>query len=368
MSADDPIRNFSVTPVPKATLLQRMTGKIDRDVAMAIIRNILATTPYRQVSSVQVNDVLRKARISAQDASQHLIGVFEHAALWLCSDKELTAGDRDDLAALQRAFTLTDAQAAEALERAAGQMITRTVRELVADNQFSKEDEQHLRSVATGLGLTDDQLKGLYASAAIAAVQDAFDRATDDRRLEPAEDERLSSLAASLDVKMVFSDATLAKVDRFRRLGKVQAGELPRVTVDIILRRGETCHFMERGIDHSELRTVTKRINYSGPTGSIRIMKGLRWRYGSVAVERIAQDVLSKIDTVDVYLTNRRLLLNGARKNSSVALDKIVKFSVFSDGLTLEKSSGRDIYLTTTRAVDWELFGACLDASLNAGA
>jgi hypothetical protein len=105
-------------------------------------------------------------------------------------------------------------------------------------------------------------------------------------------------------------------------------------------------------------------VNYGGPTLSIPIYKGLRWRMGSIAVSRVTQDVLTQIDTVDFYLTNKRVFLQGGRKNTTVALKKIVHFTVYSDGLQIEKDTGKDIYLVGES--DWELAGACLEAVASA--
>jgi hypothetical protein len=74
--------------------------------------------------------------------------------------------------------------------------------------------------------------------------------------------------------------------------------------------------------------------------------------------------VLTPIDTVDVYLTNKRVFLQGVRKNTTVALKKIVHFTVYRDALQIEKDTGKDIYLIGES--DWELAGACLEAAVSA--
>lgn len=72
-------------------------------------------------------------------------------------------------------------------------------------------------------------------------------------------------------------------------------------------------------------------------------------------------DVLLEVDRVEPYLTNKRLLLRGDRKNTSVPLGKVVHFTVFTDGIQVEKGSGKDVYLLGE--ADWELFGACLEGA-----
>ena len=57
-----------------------------------------------------------------------------------------------------------------------------------------------------------------------------------------------------------------------------------------MLASGEVAHFRAQSVTHKEMRTVTKRLNYSGPVASVQLMKGVRWRIGSVAVNRVTQD------------------------------------------------------------------------------
>jgi hypothetical protein len=90
-------------------------------------------------------------------------------------------------------------------------------------------------------------------------------------------------------------------------------------------------------------------------------MKGLRWRMGSIAVQRVTQDVMTDIDRVDVDITSKKVFLNGTRKNTSIPLTKVAHFTVYTDGLQIERESGKDAYLIG--AGDWEIAGACLDAA-----
>jgi hypothetical protein len=88
-------------------------------------------------------------------------------------------------------------------------------------------------------------------------------------------------------------------------------------------------------------------------------MKGVRWRMGSVSVQRITQDVMTELDVVDLFITNKKVFLRGARKNTSLPFSKLAHFTVYSDGIQLEKHTGKDLFLVGS--ADWELAGAYLD-------
>ena len=101
----------------------------------------------------------------------------------------------------------------------------------------------------------------------------------------------LAALAKSLGVTIKHDESTAALVARFRLLGQIEHGDLPSVDVPILQR--EVCYFSGPAAHH-EIKVVTKRVNYSGPTASIRIMKGVRWRVGSISTQKVTTDVMTQ--------------------------------------------------------------------------
>jgi AraC-like DNA-binding protein len=290
-----------------------------------------------------------------------LTRLFEHAVLVGAMDRELSADDRRGLGALQRAFELTEAEAATAIESAVGQIFERAMREALADGTFTEQERAGLEATSKALGMSEAQTARLYKAAAGAAVQTAFTSAVADRRYAKDEETRVIALARSLGVTIAHDESTRALVERFRLLAEIEEGALPSIDVPVRLHRNEICHFSGAASYH-EIKTVTRRINYGGPTASVKIMKGLRWRVGSIAVQRVTTDMMTLLDAGTLYITSKRLFFDGTKKNVSISLAKVANFTVFKDGLQIEKETGRDPYFLGTS--DWELAGACLEASL----
>lgn len=357
---DQPIRNFEALPVPKPGLMSRLFGRMPREAAFVEIRNILATTPFEQVRESDIAAVLAKAKLLCRDVTKELTGIFEQAALLATVDRELSDADKRGLGALQRAFELTEAEAAAAIESAVGQIFEQAMREALADGTFTEREKADLEGTSKALGMSESQTTRLYEKAAVAAVQAAFTSAVADRRYAKDEEAHVAALAKSLGVTIKHDESTAALVARFRLMAEIEAGHLPSISVPILLQRGETCHF-SGGASHHEIKTLTKRINYSGPTASIKIVKGLRWRVGSISVHRVTTDVMTQLDTGTLYVTSKRLFFDGAKKNVSIPLGKVSNFTVFKDGLQVEKETGKDPYFLGTS--DWELAGACLDGA-----
>src|SRR5688500_1345418 len=101
--SDQPIRGFEVSPTPKAGMIGRLFGRVPRETAFIEVRNILATIPFEQVRKSDIAGALAKAKLLCRDATKELAGIFEHAALLVTVDSELSDADRRGLAALQRA-------------------------------------------------------------------------------------------------------------------------------------------------------------------------------------------------------------------------------------------------------------------------
>ena len=179
--------------------------------------------------------------------------------------------------------------------------------------------------------------------------------------LTDEEERRLMRMGENLGMTITHDAETQTKVARFRLLAEIEAGRLPTITTPLLLQRGEVCH-AELPCRLHEKRTVTNVIRYSGPTGRVRIMKGLSWRYGAISVNRVTSEELRQIDSGTLYITNKRLLFNGAAKNQNVPFKKIVQFTAYKDGLEIEKVSGRDQYFIGSG--DIELIGAILESAL----
>ena len=265
---DRPIRGFEVAPVPKAGFIGRWFGRVPREAAFVEVRNILATTPFEQVRESDIATALATAKLLCRDATKELIGIFEQAALFVVADRELSEGDRRGVAAIQRAFELTDAEAASAIESAVSQIFEQTMREALSDGKFTAQEKAGLEATSSALGMSDAQTKSLYEKSAVAAVEAAFTSAVADRRYTKDEEAHITALAKSLGVTLKHDESTATLVARFRLMGQIEDGDLPSVNVPVLLQRGEVCHFSSPAAHH-ELKTAQRRSHpRSNPSGS----------------------------------------------------------------------------------------------------
>ena len=121
--------------------------------------------------------------------------------------------------------------------------------------------------------------------------------------------------------------------------------------MNINLQRNETCYFRAETGWH-EYRRVTRRIRYGGPTVRLRIAKGVYWRMGDLGVQTGSDDVLTRVDSGSLFLTNKRLIFMGSRKNTTIRLSKILDFTPYKNGVEIQKSSGKSPFLEFEQGVD----------------
>jgi hypothetical protein len=73
---------------------------------------------------------------------------------------------------------------------------------------------------------------------------------------------------------------------------------------------------------------------------------------GQVGVQRLSEDVLTKIDSGIIYLTSKRLLFQGGRGNKTVRLGSIFDFTPYTNGVDIQKDAGKSPFLEFDNQVD----------------
>jgi len=352
---------FTVTELKRPGLLSRLVGSQPRENAFIEIRNLLATKPSKELSAADVINILSTYRVAREDAMQELLAIYQQAALFAVRDKALSPEERADLKQLRYVLDLDDDGADEVEATVLRAVYRGELKRALSDQMLSDDEKRTLSLMAENLALPEAVRLRIYKEETQAVVQEAYKQAMSDRRLTEDEDQRLVAMAKNLEVEVTHDAGAQELIQRFRALARIDAGALPQVSAPIRLQRGEVCH-TQYACSLSELRTVTKRINYSGTSGRIRIMKGLSWRYGSVAVKRITAEEMRRLDSGTLYITNKRLLFNGALKSVQTPLKKIIHFTLYNDGLQIEKDSGRDQFFAGQG--DLEMIGTILESAL----
>ena len=115
-------------------------------------------------------------------------------------------------------------------------------------------------------------------------------------------------------------------------------GEFPQRKVNVTgplapnLQKGEQIIWAFTGSKY--LEDKTRREFVGGSQGvSIRVMKGVYYRFGSFKGHTVEQTKLVHIDTGCVALSNKHIYFTGPQKSIRIPYTKIVTFQPFTDGI-----------------------------------
>ena len=355
------MNGFDVVPLQETGLLGRMVGRRPKGNALLAIRNLLAERRLGDLTAADVENVLSDYRLPRPEAHEGLTALYRAAVDYRAKDLHLTTDDKAELAQLRYVLGLDDTEARQVEVDLLGALYRNALRASLKDRTLTQEDKTRIAGIVSDFDLPEILRAAIYKEEVLAVVQAAFNEAVADKRLTDEEDAKIAAISQNLGIDITHDGKTQQSLERFRLLARIDNGQLTPLDAPVILQRGEQC-YAKFACSLHELRTVTKAVSYHGPSGRIRIMKGLSWRYGYVNVNRVTSEQLKEIDAGTLYVTNKRLLFNGAKKNASLPLKKVIHFTLFADAIQIEKDSGRDQFFKGSG--DLELIGAIVEACL----
>jgi hypothetical protein len=336
---------FSSTGLPEPRKWwHRLFGKSFPDRAAQAIQFRLAKSFPDRVSDQTVTSILHDYGVAGKEVREVLGTVLAKALTTFIADDVLSDQEAEYLERLTRSLNLGWDEVQQIMKEVTHPRFKKAISEVIADGEVSEDERAALKELAARLRLPEEAQLQLYAEQAKALFVESYRVSLADERFSPEERSRIDDTARKLGVDARLDPEMRAKVDRFAFLWQIENGQLPVISAPINLQKGEVCHFTCQ-VEWSELRTHTKRIDYAGPTGSIRIARGIRFRVGSIVPRRVTAEELTLIDQGTLYITSKRVLFNGAKKNTTIRHSALLGVQPFADGMVLEKATGRSPHL-----------------------
>ncbi len=344
---------FEPKPLQKPNFLQRLFNRKPSANALIEINNLLADAQQiREISTEQVTEIADRYNVNLRKQFRtERTQMFREQTTHILSDNKVTDQEVIDLKHLRDLLLLTQSQAQQILQEEAKAQYGEHVREALEDNRLSEEEKSKLEQVRKNLMIDEETANKLYADHAKEKLQNYIEDAASDERLAPSEEEEMHDIADSLGIELSFDENTRDALDRFRLYWQIENGEIPEIKPDINLFKGEKLYF-KTAADWIEHKQVTRRLNYGGPTARIKLAKGIYYRAGSLGVKRTKEDVWQRLDSGVIYLTERRIIFMGERGNKNIRLNRILTFNPYSNGVDIQKSSGKSPFLEFSHNVD----------------
>lgn len=181
----------------------------------------------------------------------------------------------------------------------------------------------------------------------------------DRKKLKPAMD---SLIKSKKSFESIFGALTtsLRIIPNLIKVYQISNGDIsalvPITNVPILLSKDEKCYIRIDGVNLQEERSV--RVSTGGYGGfSFRVAKGVYARTGSFGASSESHLELRLIDTGTLYVTNKRYIFDGSKKNIQGELKQVISVETYSNGVKISRGRTDEGYLWSG---DGEYVGAVI--------
>lgn len=316
------------------------------------INNLLAEKEILDISKEEIQSLSDTYKVNLQKNFQNdLLNFYKVCLESNLGNRELSEIATNKLNHLVSILNLNEIKTKEIFEEITRGLYKNVVQDSIRGGILEREDEIRLLNMEKNLMIPKDVATNIYKENAESILTSRLQKAISDQRFSPEEEEELNTLAKNLHIGLTFDSDTRSVLDKYKLFWEIDNGNIPVIVTDISLQKSELCYF-NTDIDWLEQRTVTTRVNYGGPSFRVKIVKGLYYRVGSVSAQRITEDVWKTIDSGKLYLTNKRVIFMGSKGNKTITINKILDFNVFSNGIEIQKDSGKSPFFEFNNNTD----------------
>lgn len=343
---------FKSVALIERSFFQKIFKQYPNENSIIELNNLLASKPLNDIQKEDILNIEEKYNIKLEDEFNLNLQEFYAVYLNQClKDRMLTDEELDELKHLKQILSL-DNKTVEGLHNQLGSIVyKKTFEEAVSDGQLTKEEEVFLNKLETNLKLSKVLVEKISSETRSAFMQNYISQVIKDERLSPSEEKEMQTIAENLNVTIQLDEKTRGQLQKLKTYWAIENLDLPVIQTGIVLQKTENCHFQLSNVNWYELRSVRQRSSYSSST-SFRVAKGFYLRSGSYKSKSYSIDQMTLIDNGTVYLTNKRVIFTGNKKNSNIRLDKILSLQPYSDGVEIGKETGKSPTLQVPERAD----------------
>ncbi|MBC5994020.1 hypothetical protein [Pontibacter cellulosilyticus] len=344
---------YQTVPLAKRSLLQRLLGQHPEENAVIELNNLLASKQIQKISRQEVGQIAQTYQTDFLRQFQRNMEEFYAVYLNHCLQDNILS--QDELQSLKhlRGLLQLDERTVEGLHAKIGEQVYKaSFEKAVADGRITPEEKAFLEKLEADLKLPEALAKKISEEVRGTFIQNYVASIIADERLSPSEEQELEAIAANLNVTLEVNEQTKRQLQQLKLYWALENAELPSIQPDILLQKSEKCYISIPGVKWHELRTVRHRTSYSGYSTSFRVAKGFYLRSGSYTPRSYSTDEMKLIDSGTLYLTSKRLIFAGSKKNSIIHLTKILSITPYSDGLEIGKDTGKSPLLQLPNRTD----------------
>lgn len=348
------MRIFTPKPLQEPSFFERLFKKKPLANVMIALNNLLAQNEA-DITRVGIDDIIALSDEYKTDLRHKFkewrMSLFADYVRHCVADNRLEQAEIDQLAHLREILMLAPADVDAIMANEKTRVYAQHVKGAVSDGVLDDVEKEKLEKLKAHLQIPTDVAKEIYSKSAGRILQGFIDGAVANERISPSEERQMNDIARSLGIDPKIDSKSVAMLERYKLYWQIENGQLPEIVPTINIRKQETMHF-STFVQWMEERRVVKRRNYAGPTGRIKLAKGVYYRVGSLRINNITKDEWQRIDSGQLYLTNKRLIFMGAKGNKTIQINSILAIEPYSNGVDIQKERGKSPFLELSDNVD----------------
>lgn len=355
---------YEVRPLSTISFFQKLLKQTVPENAVIELNNLLAEKDLLQITPNDIKTIEDRYRLSLN--KEFLLNLEEFYAVYLnhcLADKILSKQELAELSHLKHLLRLDDRTISKLHTKIGALHYRKSFEEALTDGRLGRDEEDFLNKLAHTLQLPRELADKISVETRKTFVEQYVSNILTDQRMSPAEEQELQAISRSLNVNITLSEQTKGQLSKLKLYWAIENLDLPVIQPDIVIQKSEVCHMKIQRVNWHELRSVRQRTSYSGYSTGFRIAKGFYLRSGSNSAQSYSIDTMKLIDTGSLYLTSKRIIFTGTRKNSNIRIDKILNFTPYTDGLEIGKETGKSPVLQMAQHAD--IFCMMLERLLN---
>lgn len=341
---------FQSKELVKSSFFKKLTGSANKKNAGIELNNLFAEKEWKDISQDEIQQIESKYKIKLNKVLiSEIETIFSKCYASLLFEDEI---NQNLVNHLKEVLNISETQHSQIHQKVAEDRLKEFITQLTENNRFEDNEEKLLDQEISKLNLSKGVAQKIYNDTVYDKVDKYLKDKIEQGFLSPSEDQELNLMCESLGVKLQLNEESQRVLKKLKIVWQIKEGEnLPQFESPVILQKKESCHF--RGFANlNEQRRVTTKINYGGPTMRVKLAKGIYYRAGSVSAQTQSTDVWKTIDSGELIITNKRIIFSGRRGNKVIRFNEILDFKAFSNGLDIQKATGKSPFFEFSNHVD----------------
>lgn len=346
-------RIYSKQGLKKPTFIQKILGQKVKENALIELNNLLAEKELQSITVDEVYGIAGKYGLSFQNDYDHELSDFYKEYLTSClEDKFLSEEELGDLKHLKFILNLNDRRVDEIHQELAGKIYQREVEKVIQDGELDEDERLFIEKLQNDLKLPSAVADMIYQKSGQELIRSFMDNAIADAKLTPQEEKELLAISRNLNAELKLDEATRSDLEKYKLYWQIENDEMPALVVDLNIPRSEKCYFVvEDALWYEELE-ATDHGSYAQSNLSLKIAKGIYWRERNRDSMTLHEDRWVKVDTGNLYLTNKRLFFRGKNGDKIMLLSRVLDFTVYENGIEVQKNSDKDVFMNFYHSAD----------------